>query len=70
VPTIYLLDELLRAPTPSSGWRRGGGLDALADRDGGNPHVVVVATHDGELVAMLRERYCRCISARRSDQRG
>jgi hypothetical protein len=59
VPTIYLLDELLRGTNTVERLAAGEAvLDALlADRDGGNPHVVVVATHDGELVAMLRERY-------------
>jgi hypothetical protein len=59
VPTIYLLDELLRGTNTVERLAAGEAvLDALlAEREGGNPHVVVVATHDGELVTMLRARY-------------
>ena len=58
-PTLFLLDELLRGTNTIE--RLAAGEAVLQALLGGHasrsPHVVMVATHDGELVSMLEGRY-------------
>lgn len=58
-PTLFLLDELLRGTNTIERLAAGEAVlrALLADHVGGSPHVVIVATHDGELVSMLRGLY-------------
>jgi len=59
VPTLFLLDELLRGTNTVERLAAGEAvLRGLLDATNGvSPHMVVVATHDGELVSMLQELY-------------
>jgi len=59
VPTLFLLDELLRGTNTVERLAAGEAvLRGLLDTTTGlSRHVVVVATHDGELVSMLQELY-------------
>lgn len=58
-PTLFLLDELLRGTNSVERLAAGEAVlrALLADHAGGSPHVVIVATHDGELVSMLDGLY-------------
>lgn len=58
-PTIFILDELLRGTNTIERLAAGEAVlrGLLAPRASGNPHVVIVATHDGELVTMLDGLY-------------
>jgi hypothetical protein len=58
-PTLFLLDELLRGTNTVERLAAGEAvLRAFLHRpEGLAPHVVMVATHDGELVAMLGDSY-------------
>jgi hypothetical protein len=59
VPTLFLLDELLRGTNTIERLAAGEAiLRALLDAgEGPARHVVLVATHDGELVGMVADRY-------------
>lgn len=59
IPTIFLLDELLRGTNTIERLAAGEAvLRALLARHAeGSPHAVIVATHDGELVSMLSDLY-------------
>jgi len=56
---LFLLDELFRGTNAVE--RIAGGqavlLELLSDASGPNLHIVIAATHDGELVDLLPERY-------------
>lgn len=58
-PTLFLLDELLRGTNTIERLAAGEAVlrALLATHEGGSPHVAIVATHDGELVAMLADGY-------------
>ena len=58
-PTLFLLDELLRGTNSVERLAAGEAvLRALLPHPAcGSPHVVIVATHDGELVSMLEGLY-------------
>jgi len=58
-PTLFILDELLRGTNTIERLAAGEAVlrGLLAPRSSGNPHAVIVATHDGELVAMLEGLY-------------
>jgi DNA mismatch repair ATPase MutS len=58
-PTLFLLDELLRGTNTVERLAAGEAVlrALLPVREPATPHVVIVATHDGELVAMLADRY-------------
>lgn len=59
VATIFLLDELLRGTNTIERLAAGEAVlrALLGDHGGNSPHAVIVATHDGELVSMLADRY-------------
>ncbi|MDX2059640.1 MAG: hypothetical protein SFV24_17650 [Gemmatimonadales bacterium] len=58
-PTLFLLDELLRGTNTVERLAAGEAVlrSLLAGHAGHSPHVVVVATHDGELVQLLEGLY-------------
>ena len=58
-PTLFLLDELLRGTNTVERLAAGEAVlrALLTDHAGRSPHVVIVATHDGELVSMLEGLY-------------
>jgi hypothetical protein len=58
-PTLFLLDELLRGTNTIERLAAGEAVlrALLAAHPDGSPHVVIVATHDGELVSMLADGY-------------
>lgn len=58
-PTLFLLDELLRGTNTIERLAAGEAVlrALLAAHGGASPHAVIVATHDGELVTMLADRY-------------
>lgn len=58
-PTLFLLDELLRGTNTIERLAAGEAVlrALLAGGPHGSPHVVIVATHDGELVSMLADCY-------------
>lgn len=58
-PTLFLLDELLRGTNTVERLAAGEAVlrALLAGPEGGAAHVVLVATHDGELVSMLSGLY-------------
>jgi len=57
--TLFLLDEILRGTNTIERLAAGEAVlrALLADHGGASPHVVIVATHDGELVSMLEGLY-------------
>jgi DNA mismatch repair ATPase MutS len=59
LPTLFLLDELLRGTNTIERLAAGEAVlkELLSGHVTGSPHVVVVATHDGELVSMLDDLY-------------
>jgi hypothetical protein len=61
-PTLYLLDELLRGTNTVERIAAGEAVvRALAAPNGvSRGHTVLVATHDGELVTLLRDRFAAC----------
>jgi DNA mismatch repair ATPase MutS len=61
-PTLYLLDELLRGTNTVERIAAGEAVvRALAAPNGtSRGHTVFVATHDGELVTLLRDRLAAC----------
>jgi hypothetical protein len=61
-PTVYLLDELLRGTNTVERIAAGEAVvRALAAPNGlSRGHTVLVATHDGELVTLLRDQFAAC----------
>ncbi len=59
LPTLFLLDELLRGTNTVERLAAGEAVlrSLVADHAATSPHVVMVATHDGELVSMLAGLY-------------
>ena len=57
--TLFLLDELLRGTNTIERLAAGEAVlrALLTAHAGASPHAVIVATHDGELVSMLADRY-------------
>jgi hypothetical protein len=55
IPTLFLLDELLRGTNTIERLAAGEAVSRalLSGHDGCSPHAVIVATHDGELVTLL-----------------
>lgn len=58
-PTLFLLDELLRGTNTVERLAAGEAVlrELLDHPPGESPHAVLVATHDGELVRLLADRY-------------
>lgn len=58
-PHLFLLDELFRGTNAIERVAAGHGVlhELLAADDGRKPHVVIAATHDGELVSLLPDLY-------------
>ncbi|MDT8368715.1 MAG: hypothetical protein RQ745_05880 [Longimicrobiales bacterium] len=58
-PTLFLLDEILRGTNTTERLATGEAVlrAFLEGRSGRTPHIVAVATHDGELVARLSDLY-------------
>jgi hypothetical protein len=58
-PHLFLLDELFRGTNAVERIAAGQAvlLELVSDASRANPHVVIAATHDGELVDLLPDRY-------------
>jgi hypothetical protein len=61
-PHLFLLDELFRGTNAVERIAAGHAVlcELVTGRDGPTPHVVIAATHDGELVDLLPEPFAAC----------